>query len=98
MQNEGREPPILRSAFIVARNLRVTDGTRTRDVQDHNLALCQLSYGHQHVPAPSHAAGRVQIAKFIVTGPRHVNRSAEPALTPRRNESTFHVIPLSYTH
>jgi hypothetical protein len=26
---------------------RVTDGTRTRDVQDHNLALCQLSYGHR---------------------------------------------------
>ena len=25
---------------------RVTDGTRTRDVQDHNLALYQLSYGH----------------------------------------------------
>src|SRR5262245_29400753 len=26
---------------------RVTDGTRTRDVQDHNLALYQLSYGHR---------------------------------------------------
>ena len=26
--------------------IRVTDGTRTRDVQDHNLALYQLSYGH----------------------------------------------------
>ena len=25
----------------------MTDGTRTRDVQDHNLALYQLSYGHQ---------------------------------------------------
>jgi hypothetical protein len=25
----------------------VTDGIRTRDVQDHNLALCQLSYGHR---------------------------------------------------
>lgn len=24
----------------------MTDGTRTRDVQDHNLALYQLSYGH----------------------------------------------------
>ena len=29
---------------------RVTDGTRTRDVQDHNLALYQLSYGHQTEP------------------------------------------------
>jgi hypothetical protein len=26
--------------------IRVTDGTRTRDVQDHNLALYQLSYSH----------------------------------------------------
>ena len=25
----------------------MTDGTRTRDVQDHNLALYQLSYGHR---------------------------------------------------
>lgn len=24
----------------------VTDGTRTRDIQGHNLTLCQLSYGH----------------------------------------------------
>ena len=28
----------------------MTDGTRTRDVQDHNLALYQLSYGHQTEP------------------------------------------------
>ena len=35
------------SSFIIHRFLeRVTDGTRTRDVQDHNLALCQLSYSH----------------------------------------------------
>lgn len=26
---------------------RVTDGARTRDVQDHNLALYQLSYGYR---------------------------------------------------
>lgn len=25
---------------------RVTDGTRTRDSQDHNLVLYQLNYGH----------------------------------------------------
>jgi hypothetical protein len=36
---------LLPSSFILG--LRVTDGTRTRDVQDHNLALCQLSYGHR---------------------------------------------------
>src|SRR5687768_12758078 len=28
---------------------RVTDGIRTRDVQDHNLALYQLSYGHRRL-------------------------------------------------
>jgi len=27
--------------------IRVTDGARTRDIKDHNLALCQLSYGHR---------------------------------------------------
>jgi hypothetical protein len=25
----------------------VSDGIRTRDIQDHNLALCQLSYAHR---------------------------------------------------
>ncbi len=24
----------------------MSDGARTRDLQDHNLALCQLSYAH----------------------------------------------------
>ncbi len=28
---------------------RVTDGTRTRDVLDHNQVLYQLNYGHQQV-------------------------------------------------
>jgi hypothetical protein len=28
------------------RCIGVTDGTRTRDIQDHNLALYQLNYGH----------------------------------------------------
>ena len=38
------------SAFIVhPYPARVTDGTRTRDVQDHNLALYQLSYGHREL-------------------------------------------------
>ena len=31
----------------------MTDGTRTRDVQDHNLALYQLSYGHRLSPEPA---------------------------------------------
>ena len=33
------------SSFSI--RFRVTNGTRTRDVQDHNLALYQLSYGHR---------------------------------------------------
>ena len=48
MQNEdGPISPfcILHSSFCILEG--VTDGTRTRDVQDHNLALCQLSYGHR---------------------------------------------------
>ena len=42
----------LRSAVYAARRtaplprIGVTDGTRTRDIQDHNLALYQLNYGH----------------------------------------------------
>lgn len=28
----------------------VNDGNRTRDLQDHNLALCQLSYIHHGAP------------------------------------------------
>ena len=38
------------SSFIVPISSfrgRVTDGTRTRDNKNHNLALYQLSYGHQ---------------------------------------------------
>ena len=41
---------IQQSSF--SNRFRVTDGTRTRDVQDHNLALYQLSYGH-HRLAPA---------------------------------------------
>ena len=53
MQNQDRTNPVfvLHSAFIALRSAkRVTDGTRTRDVQDHNLALYQLSYGYQPGP------------------------------------------------
>ena len=50
------------SSFIPSAK-RVTDGTRTRDVQDHNLALYQLSYGH-----------RVE-SKFIALLPHCVNRA-----------------------
>lgn len=47
---------------------RVTDGTRTRDVQDHNLALYQLSYGHQlERPIVLHSTSRVNPALPIST-------------------------------
>lgn len=55
----GRPFSIHHSAF----DSGVTNGTRTRDVQDHNLALYQLSYGH-HVETP----------EFIATGCPYVNR------------------------
>jgi hypothetical protein len=50
MLNDEQKP---RSAFSIHHSalvLGVTDGTRTRDVQDHNLALYQLSYGHRESP------------------------------------------------
>ena len=34
----------------------MSDGARTRDTQDHNLVLYQLSYTH-HVPPDANAAG-----------------------------------------
>jgi hypothetical protein len=34
----------------------VSDGARTRDTQDHNLVLYQLSYTH-HVAHPAQSAG-----------------------------------------
>jgi hypothetical protein len=40
----------------------VIDGTRTRDIQDHNLALCQLSYDHhRYNPYVLPRSGRVSI-------------------------------------
>ena len=43
---------VLHSAFIILHFPEwVTDGTRTRDVQDHNLALYQLSYGYRLISA-----------------------------------------------
>src|SRR2546430_17661584 len=44
------------SAFLYS--ARVTDGTRTRDVQDHNLALYQLSYGHRVRPVGANCRTR----------------------------------------
>ena len=35
----------------------MSDGTRTRDIRDHNAALYQLSYAH-HVPQGRNPSGR----------------------------------------
>jgi hypothetical protein len=53
----------------------VSDGARTRDTQDHNLVLYQLSYTH-HVPADAHAGGTA------ATIPEPLNDPAAP--TPSR--------------
>ena len=50
MQNEegeGLSPFFIPHSSFCIRKEGVTDGARTRDVQDHNLALYQLSYGHR---------------------------------------------------
>jgi hypothetical protein len=39
------------SAFILRSG--VTDGIRTRDIKDHNLALYQLSYSHHVADLPA---------------------------------------------
>ena len=43
-----KDEPAIRSSLneVKAKN-GVTDGTRTRDNQNHNLGLYQLNYGHQ---------------------------------------------------
>lgn len=43
----------------------VTDGTRTRDIQDHNLVLYQLNYGHHH----RCFTGAVDTSVTLVPGP-----------------------------
>ncbi len=43
----------------------VTDGIRTRDIQDHNLALYLLSYGHH---GPANRAGRHASQRASPTG------------------------------
>ena len=53
MKDEKEKGPkdsfiLLPSSFIPG--FRVIDGTRTRDIQDHNLALYQLSYDHRRKP------------------------------------------------
>ncbi len=39
-------------------SIGVSDGIRTHDIQDHNLALCQLSYAHHRRGRKRRAAPR----------------------------------------
>ena len=75
MQNEegeGLSPFFIPHSSFCIRKEGVTDGARTRDVQDHNLALYQLSYGHR-VSNGFHTPGAARRA--ISTTPRFgVNR------------------------
>src|SRR5208282_4293198 len=57
---------------------RVTDGARTRDPKDHNLVLCQLSYGHRvqvFVPDRPHVS---------ITAGFGYESNSEPAPRPSR--------------
>lgn len=53
----------------------VTDGNRTRDIQDHNLTLCQLSYGHHGGAQSLPDLLQNSTTKFIL-GPAHRARAA----------------------
>ena len=60
------DPPCLRASVPACLPLRVTDGARTRDVQDHNLALYQLSYGHREYSKLFRPKGGVKRARNAV--------------------------------
>ena len=45
----------------------VSEGARTLDIQDHNLALCQLSYTHHNQTATLYQITK-QISTFFLAG------------------------------
>ena len=54
----------------------VSDGTRTRDIQDHNLTLYQLNYTH-HGRGPAHksagpTSGDVDTSRSVASRPNRV--------------------------
>jgi hypothetical protein len=49
------------SDLVPDRPSGVSDGTRTRDIRDHNAALYQLSYTH-HVGVRGRRAGSVYLS------------------------------------
>lgn len=54
----------------------VTDGTRTRDSQNHNLELYQLSYGHQQADQANKSAAQVKRADQRVEVRIYATKSA----------------------
>ena len=47
----------------------MTNGARTRDIQDHNLALYQLSYGHRSSRGLSVRQWTFRRVVYCFTGP-----------------------------
>ena len=58
--NEKRPPIEIGGLFF-----GVTDGTRTRDSQDHNLVLYQLNYGHHYFPSSALAGCPEAVVKIL---------------------------------
>ena len=60
----------------------MTDGTRTRDNQNHNLGLYQLSYGHQRTPkvAPKSPNRQAPLVASEIT----LAKQRKPPLAHRR--------------
>src|SRR3954470_23436987 len=58
----------------------VSDGARTRDTQDHNLVLYQLSYTHHGARLRRHAPGEDD-----ATIPERVSLPTRPGTEPRRH-------------
>ena len=72
----------------------MTDGTRTRDVQDHNLALYQLSYGHRMRRREANAREGSEYAFFAVAcQPRTTPSQADE---PRRLAQAAWFVQLRY--
>jgi hypothetical protein len=83
---ERREPrPYFRPGLLTCGFCGVSDGTRTRDIQDHNLALYQLSYAHHRCRATAERAlpGRTSRGFQKYSGPRPAARPRPRAPLPR---------------
>ncbi len=77
----------------------VSEGARTLDIQDHNLALCQLSYTH-HKQTPDLYQLPKQIATFFLKSP--MKNIAKPGKKNHNCSMTFKgflfIIPSALLH